>query len=107
MEIKNLAQLKRVIKEGRKFIIRKHYIRSECEGRLESRMQYRQTDFTVLKMENQVAKLHQLTMEKEVGQNTESPLIGNLKMVFANNLMCGKSNSCNKESDVLYKEQER
>lgn len=34
MEIKNLAQLKRVIKEGRKFIIRKHYIRSECEGQI-------------------------------------------------------------------------
>lgn len=27
-------------------------------------------------------------------------------MVFANSIMCGKSNSCNKESDVLYKEQE-
>lgn len=27
-------------------------------------------------------------------------------MMFANSIMCGKSNSCNKESDVLYKEQE-
>ena len=34
MEIKNLAQLKRVIKDGRKFIIRKHYISSEYEGQI-------------------------------------------------------------------------
>lgn len=34
MEIKNLAQLKRAIKEGCKFIIRKHYIRSEYEGQI-------------------------------------------------------------------------
>lgn len=34
MEIKNLAQLKRAIKEGHKFIIRKHYIRPECEGQI-------------------------------------------------------------------------
>lgn len=29
MEIKNLSQLKKAIKEGHKFIIRKHYIRPE------------------------------------------------------------------------------
>lgn len=46
-------------------------------------------------------------MGKEVGLNMEKHPTGNLKMVFANSLMCGKSNSCNKESDVLYKEQER
>ena len=34
MEIKNLAQLKRVIKEGHKFIIRKHYIKPEYEGQI-------------------------------------------------------------------------
>lgn len=32
MEIKNLSQLKRAIKEGRNFIIRKHYIRPEYDG---------------------------------------------------------------------------
>ena len=34
MEIKNLSQLKRVIKEGHKFIIRKHYIKPEYEGQI-------------------------------------------------------------------------
>lgn len=34
MEIKNLAQLKRAIKEGHKFIIRKHYIKQEYEGQI-------------------------------------------------------------------------
>lgn len=34
MEIKNLSQLKKAIKEGRKFIIKKHYIRSEYEGQI-------------------------------------------------------------------------
>lgn len=34
MEIKNLSQLKRAIKEGRKFIIRKHYIRPEYKGQI-------------------------------------------------------------------------
>lgn len=34
MEIKNLAQLKRAIKEGHNFIIRKHYIHSEYEGQV-------------------------------------------------------------------------
>ena len=34
MEIKNLSQLKRAIKEGRNFIIRKHYIRPEYDGQI-------------------------------------------------------------------------
>lgn len=34
MEIKNLSQLKRAIKEGHNFIIRKHYIRPEYEGQI-------------------------------------------------------------------------
>lgn len=34
MEIKNLAQLKRAIKEGHKFIIRKHYIKQEYKGQI-------------------------------------------------------------------------
>ena len=34
MEIKNLTQLKRAIKEGHKFIIRKHYIKPEYEGQI-------------------------------------------------------------------------
>ncbi len=34
MEIKNLSQLKRAIKEGHKFIIRKHYIKPEYEGQI-------------------------------------------------------------------------
>lgn len=34
MEIKNLSQLKRAIKERHKFIIRKHYIRPEYEGQI-------------------------------------------------------------------------
>lgn len=34
MEIKNLSQLKRAIKGGHNFIIRKHYIRPEYEGQI-------------------------------------------------------------------------
>lgn len=34
MEIKNLAQFKRAIKEGKNFIVRKHYIRPEYEGQI-------------------------------------------------------------------------
>lgn len=34
MEIKNLAQLKKAIKSGNKFIIRKHYVRPEYEGQI-------------------------------------------------------------------------
>lgn len=34
MEIKNLTQLKRAIKEGRKFIIRKHDIRPDYVGQI-------------------------------------------------------------------------
>lgn len=34
MKIKNLSQLKRAIKSGCKFIIRKHYIKPEYEGQI-------------------------------------------------------------------------
>lgn len=34
MEIKNLSQLKRAIKEGHKFIIRKHYVEPQYEGQI-------------------------------------------------------------------------
>lgn len=34
MKIKNLSQLKKAIKEGHKFIIRKHYIKPEYEGQI-------------------------------------------------------------------------
>lgn len=34
MKIKNLSQLKRAIKSGCKFIVRKHYIKPEYEGQV-------------------------------------------------------------------------
>ena len=34
MEIKNLSQLKMAIKDGHKFIVRKHYIKPEYEGQI-------------------------------------------------------------------------
>lgn len=34
MEIKNLSQLKRAIKSGCRFIVRKHYIKPEYEGQV-------------------------------------------------------------------------
>lgn len=34
MEIKNLTQLKRTIKDGHKFVIRKHYIHPKYEGQV-------------------------------------------------------------------------
>lgn len=41
-------------------------------------------------------------MGRVVGLNTGKHLIGDLKMDSANGLMCGKSNSCNDESTILY-----